>query len=97
MKNGFTNDDQGNATKVPSSRRSFLTRAAGVSALAVPTLTLITSRKARAAAEKNTDRTECGVDPGDPERRGPARPDHSEPPQRPGQSTARSHPAATEF
>ncbi len=30
------------------SRRSFLTRAAGVSALAVPTLTLITSRKARA-------------------------------------------------
>ena len=34
---------------VPS-RRSFLTRAAGVSALAVPTLTLLTSRKARAAA-----------------------------------------------
>jgi Ferritin-like domain len=33
---------------VPS-RRSFLTGAAGVSALAVPTLTLITSRKARAA------------------------------------------------
>jgi Ferritin-like domain len=31
------------------SRRSFLTRAAGVSALMVPTLTLITSRKARAA------------------------------------------------
>jgi hypothetical protein len=30
------------------SRRSFLTRAAGVSALAVPTLTLITSRKAHA-------------------------------------------------
>ena len=33
---------------VPS-RRSFLTRAAGVSAVVVPTLTLITSRKARAA------------------------------------------------
>jgi hypothetical protein len=31
------------------SRRSFLTRAAGVSALVVPTLTLITSRKSRAA------------------------------------------------
>jgi Ferritin-like domain len=31
-----------------SSRRSFLTRAAGVSALVVPTLTLMTSRKARA-------------------------------------------------
>jgi hypothetical protein len=37
-------DDQ----PVPS-RRSFLTRAAGVSALVVPTLTLITSRKAQAA------------------------------------------------
>jgi hypothetical protein len=35
---------------VPS-RRSFLTRAAGVSALVVPTLTLITSRKARAAGQ----------------------------------------------
>jgi hypothetical protein len=33
---------------VPS-RRSFLTKAAGVSAVAVPTLTLITSRKAQAA------------------------------------------------
>jgi hypothetical protein len=31
------------------SRRSFLTRAAGVSAVVVPTLTLMTSRKARAA------------------------------------------------
>jgi hypothetical protein len=31
------------------SRRSFLTRAAGVSAVAVPTLTLLTSRKAHAA------------------------------------------------
>jgi Ferritin-like domain len=52
MKNGFTNDDRGNAPKVPSSRRSFLTRAAGVSALAVPTLTLITSRKAEAGNSK---------------------------------------------
>jgi hypothetical protein len=40
-------DDQ----PVPS-RRSFLTRAAGVSALVVPTLTLITSRKAHAAGPK---------------------------------------------
>ena len=67
MKNGFTNDDRGNAPKVPSSRRSFLTRAAGVSALAVPTLTLITSRKAEAGNCENTDGAECGVDPGDPE------------------------------
>jgi len=52
MNNEFRNDDQANAPKVPSSRRSFLTRAAGVSALAVPTLTLITSRKARAASGK---------------------------------------------
>ena len=34
------------------SRRSFLTRAAGVSALVVPTLTLMTSRKARAGSPK---------------------------------------------
>jgi ferritin-like protein len=40
-------DDQ----PVPS-RRSFLTRAAGVSALVVPTLTLITSRKAHAAGPR---------------------------------------------
>ena len=53
MNSEFRNDDQANAPKVPSSRRSFLTRTAGVSALAVPTLTLITSRKARAA---NTQR-----------------------------------------
>ena len=38
--------------KAAPSRRSFLTRAAGVSALAVPTLTLITSRKAQAAGAK---------------------------------------------
>jgi hypothetical protein len=52
MKKGFTNDDRGNAPKAPASRRSFLTRAAGVSALAVPTLTLITSRKTQAAQPK---------------------------------------------
>ena len=52
MNNELRNDDQANAPKVPSSRRSFLTRAAGVSALAVPTLTLITSRKARASTGK---------------------------------------------
>jgi Ferritin-like domain len=34
------------------SRRSFLTRAAGISAVAVPTLTLITSRKAHAQGSK---------------------------------------------
>ena len=34
------------------SRRSFLTRAAGISAVAVPTLTLITSRKAHAQRSK---------------------------------------------
>ena len=43
------NDIRENASEPAPSRRSFLTRAAGVSALAVPTLTLITSRKARAA------------------------------------------------
>jgi len=42
------NDTVENAPEPARSRRSFLTRAAGVSALAVPTLTLITSRKARA-------------------------------------------------
>jgi hypothetical protein len=44
-----TNETRENASKAAPSRRSFLTRAAGVSALAVPTLTLITSRKAQAA------------------------------------------------
>jgi hypothetical protein len=52
MKSGSMNDQRGNATKMSSSRRSFLTRAAGVSALAVPTLTLITSRKAEAGHAK---------------------------------------------
>ena len=42
-----TNDTRENAPEAAPSRRSFLTRAAGVSALAVPTLTLITSRKAQ--------------------------------------------------
>ena len=51
-------DEQVERTSVPAaaagdqpvpSRRSFLARAAGVSAVTVPTLTLLTSRKARAA------------------------------------------------
>jgi Ferritin-like domain len=51
-------DEQIRATNAPAvagddqpirSRRSFLTRAAGVSAVAVPTLTLLTRREARAA------------------------------------------------
>jgi hypothetical protein len=49
MSNVPTIDTRENATEPAPSRRSFLTRAAGVSALTVPTLTLITSRKARAA------------------------------------------------
>jgi hypothetical protein len=44
-----TNEACENSSLAARSRRSFLTRAAGVSALAVPTLTLITSRKAQAA------------------------------------------------
>ena len=44
-----TNETRENASEAAPSRRSFLTRAGGVSALAVPTLTLITSRKAQAA------------------------------------------------
>src|SRR5438067_835683 len=44
-----TNETLENAPEAAPSRRSFLTRAAGVSALAVPTLTLITSRKAQAS------------------------------------------------
>jgi hypothetical protein len=46
------NDTVGNAPEPARSRRSFLTRAAGVSALAVPTMTLITSRKAWASQQK---------------------------------------------
>jgi Ferritin-like domain len=46
------NDTVGNAPEPTRSRRSFLTRAAGVSALAVPTMTLITSRKAWASHQK---------------------------------------------
>jgi Ferritin-like domain len=45
-------DNSAKASEAAPSRRSFLTRAAGVSALAVPTLTLITTRKARAAGSK---------------------------------------------
>jgi hypothetical protein len=52
MSNVPTNDTPEKASEAAPSRRSFLTRAAGVSALAVPTLTLITSRKARAAGPK---------------------------------------------
>ena len=43
-----TNATRENAHEVAPSRRLFLTRAAGVSALAVPTLTVITSRNAHA-------------------------------------------------
>jgi hypothetical protein len=39
----------GNADQAMPNRRSFLSRAAGISAVAVPTLTLLTSRKAQAA------------------------------------------------
>jgi Ferritin-like domain len=52
MKNEFRNNDRANDNKGPASRRSFLTRAAGVSALAVPTLTWITSKKAHASNAK---------------------------------------------
>ena len=62
-----TNETRENAPEAAPSRRSFLTRAAGVSALAVPTLTLITSRKARAAGSDEADRTERGVDQRDHE------------------------------
>jgi Ferritin-like domain len=48
----FRNNCQAKTPKVPSSRRSFLRRAAGASALAVPTLTLITSRESRAGHGK---------------------------------------------
>ncbi len=44
-----TKEDPKTASEPAPSRRSFLTRAAGLSAVAVPTLTLITSRKAQAA------------------------------------------------
>jgi hypothetical protein len=49
MYNVPTNDTREDSPEAAPSRRHFLTRAAGVSALAVPTLTLITSRKARAS------------------------------------------------
>jgi hypothetical protein len=47
-----TNDKRESAAEMPRSRRSFLTRAAGVSAVAVPALTLITSRKASAGTPR---------------------------------------------
>ena len=43
------NDTRENTPEPVPSRRSFLTRAAAASAVVVPTLTLITTRKARAA------------------------------------------------
>src|SRR3954470_7903522 len=49
MDNMRTNDTRETSPEAAPSRRHFLTRAAGVSALAVPTLTLITSGKARAS------------------------------------------------
>jgi len=45
-------EEAAKAPEAAPSRRSFLTRAAGISAVAVPILTLITSRKARAASAK---------------------------------------------
>jgi hypothetical protein len=47
-----TQDLRESAAEPARSRRSFLTSAVGVSAIAVPTLTLITSRKAHAAHGK---------------------------------------------
>jgi hypothetical protein len=44
-----TNDTRKDSPEAVQSRRSFLTRVAGASAVAVPTLTLLSSRKARAA------------------------------------------------
>ena len=52
MNNVTTNDTREDSAEAAPSRRHFLTRAAGVSALAVPTLTLITSRKARASGSQ---------------------------------------------
>jgi hypothetical protein len=52
MNSENTNDNRENRPTVASSRRLFLARAAGVSALAVPALTVITSRKARAGNGK---------------------------------------------
>jgi hypothetical protein len=52
MNEMFTNHKPEAAAQQSPSRRSFLTRAAGVSAVAVPMLTLITSRKAHAGNPK---------------------------------------------
>jgi hypothetical protein len=50
MTNENSTKNAADADQPAPTRRSFLTRAAGVSAVVVPTLTLITSRKAQAAA-----------------------------------------------
>src|SRR5262249_6853531 len=64
-------DEQVERTSVPAaaegdqpvpSRRSFLARAAVASAVAVPTLTLLTSRKARAAGVNKVTRLSAEVD-----------------------------------
>jgi hypothetical protein len=47
-----TNGSPESSEKLPGSRRSFLTRAAGISTVALPALTLITSRKASAGNPK---------------------------------------------
>lgn len=52
MSDPNTDGSREKAPEPAPSRRSFLTRAAGVSALAVPTMTLITARKAHAANGK---------------------------------------------
>jgi hypothetical protein len=54
MSDVHTNDIHDNASESEPSRRSFLTKAAGSSALALPAMTLLTSRKARAASRQPT-------------------------------------------
>jgi hypothetical protein len=48
------NDIRDNAPESMPSRRFFLTKAAGSSALALPAITLLTSRKAKAASRRRT-------------------------------------------
>ena len=52
MSDMTSNETNEIAAATPGSRRSFLTRMAGVSAVAVPALTLITARKAHAGSPK---------------------------------------------
>jgi Ferritin-like domain len=52
MSNKSTDSNHDAADVAARSRRSFLTRAAGVSAVAVPTLALVASRKAHAGNQK---------------------------------------------